>query len=51
MLRCGMERIIRAAIGSWAMTLRLCLIVCVVAATSTVVACLVNPSILLLFMR
>lgn len=51
MLRRGTERIVRAAIDSWAMTLRLCLIVCVVAATSTIVACLVDPSMLLLFMR
>lgn len=33
----GNERVIRAAMRSWAATLRLCLIVSVVAATSTIV--------------
>lgn len=51
MLRGGAERVVRAAIRSWPMTLRLCLIVSVVAATSTILACLVGPSVLLSFMK
>lgn len=51
MIRGGTERIICAAIRNWATTLRLCLIVSVVAATSTVMVCLVHLSGLLMFMR
>jgi len=51
MLLRGIERVVQAAIRSWATTLRLCLIMSVVAATSTIVACLVNPWALLLFMK
>jgi hypothetical protein len=36
-LRSGIERIFRAAIRSWAATLRLCLLFSVVVATSTIV--------------
>lgn len=35
-LRSGIERVIRAAMRSWAMTLRLCLLVCVVWAVRVV---------------
>jgi hypothetical protein len=51
MLRGGVERVVQAAIRSWAATLRLCLIVSVVAATSTILAYFVNPSALLMFMK
>lgn len=51
MLRGGTEGVVRAAIRSWQMTLRLCLIVSVVAATSTISVCLVGPSVLLSFMK
>lgn len=51
MVRGGTERIIRTAIRSWAMTLRLCLIASVVAATLTIVVCLIDPSVLLFFMK
>lgn len=45
------ERILQAAMLSWPATLRLCLIVSVVAATSTIVVCLVDPWSLLVFME
>jgi hypothetical protein len=45
------ERVVRAAIRSWPETLRLCLIVSVVAATLMILACVVGPSVLLLFMK
>jgi hypothetical protein len=51
MLRGGAERVVQAAIRSWPATFRLCLIMSVVAATSTIVACLVNPWALLSFME
>jgi hypothetical protein len=45
------ERVVQAAICSWDMTFRLCLIVIVVAAALTIWICLVGPSVLLLFME
>jgi hypothetical protein len=51
MLKSGAERIIRAAMRSWVMTLRLCLIVGVIAAPLTIVVCLVDPSVLLVFRK
>jgi hypothetical protein len=54
-LRGGAERVVQAAMRSWPTTLRLCLIVSVVAATLTIVVCLINPlallPALLLFMK
>lgn len=47
----GAEKVVRAAICNWPMTLRLCLVVSVVAATPTIAVCLVGPSVLGLFMR
>jgi hypothetical protein len=51
MPRGGVERIIRAAMSNWAMTLRLCLIVSVIAATLTIVVYFIHPSALSMFMR
>ena len=51
MRRGGAERIIRAAIGNWGMTLRLCLLVGVVAAAMAIVVYLVHPSALFMFIR
>jgi hypothetical protein len=51
MLRGGAERVVQAAIRSWSATFRLCLIVSVVAATLTIMACFVDPSALLSFMK
>lgn len=51
MPRDGIERIIRAAMNNWAMTLRLCLIVTVVAAMLTIVVYFIHPSALYMFMR
>lgn len=50
-LRCEIVRVIQGAIRSWATTLRLCLIISVVAATLTIVAYVVDPSVLPLFMK
>lgn len=50
-LQCGIERVIQGAIRSWATTLRLCLILSVVAATLTIVAYVVDPSVLPLFTK
>lgn len=51
MLRGEGERVVQAAIRSWPATLRLCLIIGVVAATLIIAACLVDPSVLLSFMK
>jgi hypothetical protein len=47
----GTERIVRAAIRSWAATFRLCLIVVVVAVTAALFLSLVSPAALLSFME
>jgi len=50
MFRSRIERVLRSALRRWAATLRLCLVVGVVAATSTTVACLVDTPTLLMIM-
>jgi len=47
----GTERIVRAAIRSWAATLRLCLIVVVVAATTAIALSWIRPTALLFFTK
>ena len=51
MLHGGVERVVRAAICSWETTLRLCLIVSVVAAALAILVGLFGPSVLLPFMK
>ena len=50
MFRSRIERVLQSALLRWAATLRLCLVVGVVAATSTTVACLVDTPTLLMIM-
>lgn len=51
MFDCGTVRIAQEALQSWAMTLRIFLIVSVVAATPTILGFVVGSRALLLFMR
>ncbi len=51
MFQGGGGRVVQAAIRSWPATLRLCLIIGVVAATLIISAGLVDPSVLLFFMK
>jgi hypothetical protein len=51
MLRGGIERIVRAAMRSWAATFRLCLVISVIAATSAIVGYSADLSVLSSLMR
>jgi hypothetical protein len=51
MLPGGTERLVRAAMRSWAETLRFCLIFSVILAALTIVAYLFGPSMLLSFIK
>lgn len=50
MFQSRIERVLQSALRRWAAILRLCLVIGVVAATSTTVACLVDARTLLVFM-
>ena len=51
MMSGGTERIVRAAIRNWGATLRLCVLVVVVAAATGIPLYLVDPASLLIFMK